>query len=286
MKSCKISAASGFWGLALACVAGTAGAQSNISLLRERVLSQAPTLLVVGSAHFDNPGLDVVNVKVGDVLTKARQAEIREVVDELAAFRPNYVAVEWPRSDQEKLDARYQDYRAGRYSLSRDERDQLGLRLAAKLHLVRVNAVDWNDNPPGDEKQYAWDEFAESHGQKPLLSAITDPRRAVGMVPQGDLGIGAWLLQQNTAQNLAASHRNYFDIVSIGDESEQPGAAWVGSWYARNLRIFQNLVLLTDRPADRIVVIYGAGHAYLLRQFARESGAFRLVDVAAVLKPK
>lgn len=44
--------------------------------------------------------------------------------------------------------------------------------------------------------------------------------------------------------------------------------------------------LLTDRPQDRILAIYGAGHAYLLRQFATESGAFRLVDVDEVLKDK
>jgi hypothetical protein len=46
------------------------------------------------------------------------------------------------------------------------------------------------------------------------------------------------------------------------------------------------VVLLAAQPSDRVVVIYGAGHAYLLRQFARESGAFRLVDVAEVLKDK
>jgi hypothetical protein len=40
------------------------------------------------------------------------------------------------------------------------------------------------------------------------------------------------------------------------------------------------------RQSDRILVIYGAGHAYLLRQFVGESGAFRLVDVAAVLHDK
>ena len=35
-----------------------------------------------------------------------------------------------------------------------------------------------------------------------------------------------------------------------------------------------------------ILGVYGQGHAYLLRQFATESGAFRLVDVDAVLKNK
>jgi hypothetical protein len=40
---------------------GTA-VQSDIKLLRERAPAQRPTLLVLGSVHFDNPGRDVVNI--------------------------------------------------------------------------------------------------------------------------------------------------------------------------------------------------------------------------------
>jgi Family of unknown function (DUF5694) len=272
--------------LGLVRVAFGAAPASDTKLLRERSPAQRPTILVLGCVHFDNPGRDVVNIKVEDVLSPARQAEIAKVVDQLAAFHPNYVAVEWPRTAQEKLDARYRDYREGRYELSRDERDQLGLRLAAKLSLQRVNAVDWNDNPPGEDNLYDWPEYAKSHGQAELLSALMDPHRSLGIVPQGTRSIGAWLLKMNSPDILAASQRNYFDFAMIGDEQQQPGANWVGGWYARNLRIFNNLVLLAGRPEDRVLVIYGAGHAYLLRQFARESGAFRLVDVGAVLNEK
>jgi hypothetical protein len=271
-------------GVLLACLTLSAAAQSSIKLIRERAAKQRPTLLILGVSHFDNPGRDVVNIKVDDVMAASRQKEIAQVAAALAAYHPNFVAVEWPRDKQEKLDARYKDFQAGRYALTSDERDQLGLRVAAALNLSRVNAVDWNDEPPGDEKLYAWDQYAESHGQKELMAAITDPARTLGLIPQGSLSIGAWLVKMNSAESLAASQRNYFDIAAIGDEREQPGANWVGYWYGRNLKIFNNLVLLTDRPADRILVIYGAGHAYLLRQFARESGAFRLVDVDAVLK--
>jgi hypothetical protein len=261
-----------------------AAAPSDTKLLRERTPAQRPTILVLGSAHFDNPGRDVVNIEVADVLTPASQAQIAKVAEELAAFHPNIIAVEWPRSDQGKLDARYRDYRAGRYALSRDERDQLGLRLAAKLNLPSVSAVDWNEDPPGEDSHYDWVEYAKSHRQPDLLAAIMDPHRTIGLVPQGTQSIGTWLLKMNNPDILAQSQRNYFDIAAIGDDKLQPGANWVGSWYARNLRIFNNLVLLAAKPTDRVVVIYGAGHAYLLRQFARESGAFRVVHVSGILK--
>ncbi|MGE0179289.1 MAG: DUF5694 domain-containing protein, partial [Sphingomonas sp.] len=62
-----------------------------------------------------------------------------------------------------------------------------------------------------------------------------------------------------------------------------PGAAWVGTWYSRNLRILNNLRALATRPGERIVAIYGAGHGYLLDQLARESGEFAVVDPLAHL---
>src|SRR5687767_2952087 len=90
--------------------------------------SAMPSLLVVGTPHFASAGRHVVNVTVPDVLTPERQREIEAVVDRLAAFRPTRVAVEWDADDQGRLDQRYADYRAGRYSLSANEIDQIGLR--------------------------------------------------------------------------------------------------------------------------------------------------------------
>jgi len=43
-------------------------------------------------------------VRVENVLAPARQREIEAVVERLARFRPNHVAVEWNAADQAKLD--------------------------------------------------------------------------------------------------------------------------------------------------------------------------------------
>jgi hypothetical protein len=274
------------YGFLFAIISFSVLAKDDTRLLHERTPDQQPTLLVLGSGHFNNPGQDLFNTKVDDVLAERRQKEIAAVVEQLASFKPTHIAVEWPSQSQTKLDARYRDYREGRYQLGRAEEEQLGLRLAAKLGHSRVYAVDWNEQPPGTDQDYDWLSYGDSHGQKALLAAIQDPKRVKGIVALGSQTIGSWLLQLNRSETLIASHRGYFDWARIGDSERQPGANWVGAWYARNLRIFNNLVDLTDRSQDRILVIYGQGHAYLLRQFATESGAFRVVDVDAVLKNK
>ena len=51
-------------------------------------------MLLVGAYHFGNPGQDVNNMEVDDVLTPRRQAELDRVAASLAAFAPTALAVE------------------------------------------------------------------------------------------------------------------------------------------------------------------------------------------------
>jgi hypothetical protein len=94
--------------------------------------------------------------------------------------------------------------------------------------------------------------------------------------------VSAWYRRFNTPEYRRKDQRAYYEIASFGNQASNPGAAWVGAWYARNLRILDNLRAVAKR-GDRVFVIYGAGHGFLLDQQARESGAFRVVDTLAYL---
>jgi hypothetical protein len=264
--------------------ASIAGALVFSVISAEANAQDKPSLLVVASAHFANPGLDAQNFDVEDVLTERRRREIEDVVKQLAEFRPTHIAIEMSASNQAMVDERYAAYRAGQYELSRSEAEQLGMRLAAELGHARVHAVDWNGDLPGDDASYDWYAYAEANGHSETLAAITNPENARRYHTElKDQTIGEWLLQMNDPAALAASHAAYFDIATIGDGDELIGANWVGTWYARNLKIFTRLAQLPAKPEDRVLVVYGQGHAYLLRQFARESGAFNVVELKDVL---
>jgi hypothetical protein len=267
--------------LALAAIhpisALAASAEAPSPLISQRAPAERPRLMVVGVAHFDNPARDVVNTQVDDVLTPKRQQEILAIVDQLAKFRPTHVAVEWPATKQEKLDARYAAYRGGTYALTRDERDQLGLRLAGKLRLPRVDAVDWLDEPPGKDEDYDYQTYATAPDAKARLAALSDPKKGEqesALLARSTMG--GFLAYLNSPTHLAEMQSEYFDFAMLGDDEKVPGPNWVGAWYTRNLRIFAKLVRIADRPSDRVLVIYGAGHAYLLNQYATDSHAFRI----------
>jgi hypothetical protein len=234
--------------------------------------------------HLANNNRDVHNAKVDDVLAPARQAQIARVVDALAAWEPTRVVIEWPHKDQAGLDKRYADYRAGRLTLTANERDQIGLRLAARLNLPRVDAVDWNDMPPGTEADYDWQAGAKAAGEEARLQALLDRKTDAEMTRLvATHTVAGFLRVLNQPGYLAELNRPYYDIALLGTPDANAGANWVGSWYGRNLKIFANLVRLNARPDERILVLFGAGHAHFQNLFAQDSRAFRLVRPDAVL---
>src|ERR1044071_870934 len=100
-------------------------------------LSAAPEtpraeVLVLGVYHMANPGRDIFNTKADDVLTPKRQAEIAQLIEALKKFKPTKVAIE---ADvySERAPKQYADFLAGNYTLTRNENDQIGYRLAKEL---------------------------------------------------------------------------------------------------------------------------------------------------------
>lgn len=240
-----------------------------------------PQLMVLGMVHFANPGRDQINLKVEDVLDPDRQAELETLVAELARYRPTHIAVEWEASDQAGLDKAYADWRAGDHS-SRAERSQVAFRLAEKLGLDRVDAIDWQRPPPGDEAAYDFVTWADAHGRGNEFQAALAPPAQDNATLQHDmpcLTVSGWLALVNDPAVQRRNALSYYPIARLGDSTANPGAAWVGgSWHMRNLTIWANLTALAKSPQDRILLLIGAGHRPLVEHFATDSGGFRVVD--------
>lgn len=232
-------------------------------------------VLVLGTYHFDNPGLDVAQFTVADVLTPEKQAEIAAVVEALAAFRPTKVVVEQRPERAARLDSLYAAYRAGQHALGRSEVEQLGFRLAARFGHDRVHPADHGGEFPFGPLMA----YAQEH-EPDFVAAVW---RTIARVEQHvdslqrTASIGEILRSENRLDHLREGHAWYVSAASVGAGDGYAGADLLAAWYDRNIRIFANIASLTE-PGDRVLVIFGAGHAPILRELIQASSEMELVE--------
>ncbi len=239
--------------------------------------AQTVEVMVLGTYHFANPGLDLHNAEIDDVLSAHRQRELVELVNSLAAFRPTVVAVESVRDDTpDRAHPKYADYLAGKESNNRNEIYQIGFRLAKQLKLEKVIGID----APGEFPFEQLLQFAAENGKTSELQGSIDQ---VGVWTkeferQAKVStVGALLRQLNQAERIRAEHAWYMQKLVYGAGANQPSAKLLGQWSMRNLSICARLVQ-SVKAGDRVVVVYGSGHNYLLRQCVLEMPGWRLVE--------
>jgi hypothetical protein len=238
-------------------------------------------VLVLGIYHFANPGLDVVRTDVADVLASGRQAEISAVADAVARFRPTRIAVEQLPAAAPRLDSLYAAYRAGRHELRRDETEQLGFRLAARLGHDRLYPIDHRGEFPfGAVMEYAQQHDAAfvAFVQAELARITAESNRQ-----QRELTVGEILRLINEPAKLAGDHGTYLRFARVGAGDTYVGAELLSKWYDRNIRIFVNLQRLAQ-PGERILVIMGSGHSPILRELIGYDPDMVLVEAIAYLR--
>ena len=240
----------------------------SVSTLRSQQMAPPPSVqgMVVGSFHMSNPGHDVHNLQVDDILQSKPQAEIKAAVGGIAVFHPTKVMTEWP---QELATERFTQYAAGTLEPSRNEVVQLGFRLAKESGLHKVYGIDVD----GDFPYQAVQTFAESHGQGDIMAQANRQTETMLQHLGGLLkskGIVAGLRFLNDPERLRHDNDFYRQTLLIGSGAQQPGADLLTAWYRRNFLICAN-ILQNTQPGDRVVVFYGSGHAFLLRQCIAET---------------
>ena len=267
-------------------IIGTAasGDQTGPSTGDTTQTTKKPTIMILGSWHFTSSGLDGINTKTDDVRAPKRQREIKQVIEKLKKFKPTKIAVEVDPSRCDREIKNYQGYLNGTYELGPYEGDQIGYRLAKEFGHSRMYCVDyWPEHWPVhiDRELMDTTTFAKAHNQEHLLQPL--PTGKVNRDADGRI----WIeyeeyepmidkyIRINRPESWRADHQGYIRAARVGLGDEYPGANWlVHSWYARNLKIFVNLTRITESTDDRILLIIGAGHVFLVQQFLEDSGDY------------
>jgi len=243
-------------------------------------------VLVVGTFHFDYPGLDVQKAKEEDkidVLTEPKKSEVTEVVEYIKAFRPTKIAIE--AFDSWNATNKLRGYKKGEYRDKRDERYQLAIRIAAELHLdtlYSINAPSFDDDLKKLDSAYIEKLFLDFDFQS------NDPYNELykNWFEMDSKNVSKVnLLDYLVHINSKESHQYGFGTYLVGDFKLDDGrgadilSIW---WYNRNLRIFRKLQQISEDTNDRILVVIGNGHAEILRQLLESSPEYEFIEFNSI----
>jgi hypothetical protein len=223
-----------------------------------------PEILLLGTYHMANPGRDIHNMAADDVLSTKRQQELTQLLEILKRFKPTKIAIE-ASAGSDRTTRDYNEYLAGRYTLTRNENDQVGFRLAKELGHKAVYAVDVD----GDFQYMRVMNYAKANGKTAQFDSM-QARVARRVKQQSDFLRTHTLLEtlgrMNSDSAAAEALASDMEFVYFGDLWEFAGPDLLTFWFQRNLRIYNRITALIESPAERILVIYGAGHLGPLRQ--------------------
>lgn len=249
--------------------------------------SNTAQVLILGTYHFDKGGSHAVDVDIKDVTTDEKQAEIIEVVNKLANFRPTKIVLEAAASSSEELNVHYLKYCSKEQNITseviahRNEIVQLGFRLAAQLNHTKVYPIDVSANLPF-EPLIASAEKDHPELHKNFFEEINKIEKEINDL-QKNATVSEILQYLNNPKRIAMEHSNlYLTLNQVGAGDTYHGANLLSAWYDRNIRMFANLQSITE-PEDRILVIYGGGHAAILKEFVSSYSKMQLVDTMQYL---
>ena len=234
-----------------------------LTLFGSSAVAQRAEVLVLGTYHMANPGHDIFNMQADDVLAPKRQAEIAQLIEVLKKFNPTKIAIE---SDvySDHIPKRYADYVAGKYVLTANEIDQIGLRFAKEMGHKTIYAVDAD----GDFPYQRVVDYAKASGRSKELDAIGSELGAMVKAQNAYLlshSVLETLLYMNADETVAADVGFYYRQAAFGTPGDWVGADLVSDWFRRNMRIYNNVMQLIDSPNERALVIFGSGHLGWLR---------------------
>ncbi|WP_164115684.1 DUF5694 domain-containing protein [Sphingorhabdus sp. Alg239-R122] len=249
----------------------------------EEAQAEPVRVMVLGTYHFANPGLDLNNAKADDVLAEKRQRELAALAVTLKTFSPDAVAVE-ARAAPPYADSGYMAFTPADLGRERNETVQIGYRTAHLAGIDRVYAID--EQPEGDEPDYfpygAVAAQAEETGDAERLKKMSDFAPVLARFEK--------MQEKQTVPRLLSFWNSdavptafYWDIMTIGKGEKQTGAELAAYWFMRNAKIFGKLTQVT-RPGDRVIVVYGSGHNYWLKEMVRNTPGYELEVVQPYLE--
>lgn len=255
-----------------------------------------PTVLLLGVFHFAGEQVDVnttPDALAVNMLLPERQKQIEQLVKALATFRPTKIVIEGLPQYQSRYDSLFKLYKSGTLNASpkfmTSETVQLAFRLAKTLDLNTFYPVDAKafrfQLSPADSSLT----FEKYKNQTDLSFDYWEERYEYESAYDDTLcytlPLNKYLQYLNSPTKQALSNGRWLVTTKRGSNQEPIGAdGFITRYFNRNVRIYSNIQRIVTRKDDRILVIYGATHMFMLNALFQASPEFKVEDVMKYLK--
>lgn len=251
-------------------------------------------VMILGVFHFSNPGLDSYKQQFPfNILDTIRQKELDQILKKIEEYKPTKILVEMDRIKYDSLlQVSYTNYLLGKLNIQKEENEiyQLGFKLGKKIGHTRIYASDASAEWFGvnlDWDNYNAEKYLEERGQlqKSRRYDYNSFYRIQDSLKSTQTLIEHFIMINEPLNRLKAHQVYLTNTILNGAGESYLGADSVTRWYRRNLRIFANVLDITDfDQEERILLIYGSGHVWQLRQFFMDSPDFDYVEVNKFLQ--
>jgi Family of unknown function (DUF5694) len=234
-------------------------------------------VLLIGTFHFNNPGLDVAKINTFNVMSDKSQAELEVMSDKIKAFNPDKIFVEWEYDNQRRLDSLYDLYVKNQYFdfvkkkypkstfYSQNEIVQLAFRTAKKANHAKVYAMDYpNTDFPYDSVMTVLTQAK----QLKLKQEIEDETKEYVKKTNDEFE------KLNLTDNILRCNDNFI------------GPFLVSEWYKRNIYMLSIIQKLTESTDKKIMILAGSSHIAMMKEFLLLDKNYKIVELKEVLDKK
>ncbi|WP_300672457.1 DUF5694 domain-containing protein [Soonwooa sp.] len=250
-------------------------------------------VILIGTFHFNNPGLDAAKVKERNILEQSNQNDLNQIVKTLkSSYKPDKVFVENPFEDRKTLDKRYDLYKQGKayykadtmkYAfdkrmLNENEIYQLGFRLAKEAGNQKIYSIDY----PSDMNLGA---LENKISLNPSLSMLDFQTRIKQLSESSNACLSESRLQKtfkclNTDERYSENKGLYISFFNkINKAPDFYGSQLVADWHKRNLIMYSYIQNQIEKGDKNIVVIVGYGHAAMMYDFFKNDTQFNIINL-------
>jgi Family of unknown function (DUF5694) len=255
-------------------------------------------VLLVGTFHFNNPGLDVAKTKSFNIMAANSQKELDVLSNKIKKYGPSKIFVEWEFDKQASLDTLYNlylngeyfDYVATKYPKRKfyvqNEIIQLAFRTAKKAGHTKVYAIDYEY--AGDFPYDSLMKVAEQAQQIKLINEINKQTESFVNLANKDfesLPLTQILVNRNKNSNRKNDIAAYIsEFNRVGGIDNFVGAYLNSEWYKRNLYMYALMQKKIGEKDKKVMVLLGASHVAMFKEFIDLDSKLKSVELQSILK--